>query len=136
MPATPIARIEGKHNPFQNNAAFTATMVAGAESTNVVTITGQVRDARGRLMERAIALQGWIALSATTFAPHANGPNGGVAATVGSVVTQVANKCFTVVTNATGAFTLTATDSGAFTGFLCVRMPDGSIQVSNAITTT
>ena len=136
MPITPGARIKPKHNPFQNNQAYTATMTAGAESSNVVTITGQVRDNRGRVMQGIVALDAWIASSNTTFALHGTGPNGGVAATVGQVVTSVANRILKVVTNATGAFTLTATDSGAFTGFLCLRMPDGTVQVSNAITTT
>lgn len=120
---------------LNDNQPATITFVVGTESTNAINVTGQVADAAGTDMATVTAFKFYLADDATGLTPSATAPDGGIAiGTDGALIESVANLSGTLVTEADGDFDITLTETGAATWYLVVVMPNGSLEISDAIT--
>lgn len=100
-------------------------------------MTLQLKDEKNANLSERKGLDVWVSDSATTGALNATAVDGGVAiGASGAIVLAVtASKYFKCLTSATGALALTLTHAaGAKTVYLYVRLPDGKIITSGAIT--
>ena len=134
-------RLSRKWNPFFAAEFLTdfSTLVAGAEATNVVTVTGQLKDQMGNNLTRRTWVQVWLSNSGTTAAIITTAPSGGgaISGGFGSFLGQpVANKIYDVITDAAGKFAIAFTEAGALTAFLWMRDAAGQLKVSNQLTWT
>lgn len=102
------------------------TTAAAAGTTNVAEVTFQVRDGRGNAIAGVFNLDIWLSDAATgagLTGTTASGAVAGKAASGVDLVTLVSKKAIRVQTLATGAYTLSITDS-AKTGFYpCAQVP-------------
>lgn len=114
---------------------FTVDLTVGTESTNVITVSGQVQDGDGNDMATRCLLYFFLSDDANGDSLAATAPDGGVAAgTDGWVDIITTGKSGYVMTEADGDFDIAITESGADTFYLGVRMPDGHVVMSGAIT--
>lgn len=107
----------------------------GAETGgDTIAVTVQVVDANGDDLAAAYSFRAWLsdtALAAVTADP----PSGGTSATTGTILVEyTANVDMEVVTNASGVFVLASVEAGVDTWFLNVRLPNGLVVSSAAIT--
>lgn len=109
-------------------SATASTFTPGAEAGNAIAVACQLKDANGVNLTQAAQIRVWLADASTApFTVAAAAPDGGGAVTVGAAIEAVADKVFNVTTNATGAFTLTVTESTAKTFYLIAAFPDGKV---------
>ncbi|AFY60356.1 hypothetical protein [Synechococcus sp. PCC 6312] len=117
-----------------DNAPANCVFTIGSESSNIINVSVQLRNADNTNLATRRAVQCYLS-GANTGATLATAPSGGVAiGTNGLLIEPVADRFFTAVTNASGVFDINITDTGTPTVYLVVVFPNGSIQVSNAIT--
>lgn len=138
--------VRGSRNPYRGDAPskslatkMYAISAEGANGANIISVTMQLKDARGRNLTGVRRLRCWLSDSATTGAIAAAGAsaNGAIGGGIGAMLNIViANKMFDLVTNATGQFRLDLTDAGAHTMYLYAEMPTGEVAVSPALTWT
>ena len=95
-----------------------ASITVGAENTNVRAITIQLKDANGDAF-------------VTT-----GGSTGIAIGTDGALLTVVAKKYFVAISEADGDIDLTWTDTGTEAAYLAVRLPNGRLVISAAMTNT
>lgn len=134
-------RLKRKHNPYESIQydSGMSTVVAGAEATNVVTVTVQLKDPQGNNLAARTRVKVWLSDSATTGAIVGTAPSGGAAISggFGSIINQpVANKEYDCMTDATGQLRLAFTEAAGKTAFLWMQDPAGTCKVSNALTWT
>lgn len=135
MPTVPTRRISGGSNPYHANYVDTGTWTVGAEATNVITVSLQLKDSDGANLATPSVVTIYLSGVAAATAIVGTAPTGGVAVTVGStLLVEVAGKMLKVVSTAAGLVTITLTDTGTPTFYAAAVMPDGSILVSGAIT--
>lgn len=119
------------------NLHLDAAITVGAENTNAINVAVQLKSDKG---QQAIAtrrhVRAFLSGASTGATVLGSAPNGGAAiGTNGAIIASiVANKVFDIVTDASGRFDLTITDSGTPTMYLVVVMPNGRLVVSGAIT--
>lgn len=109
----------------------------GAEDTNAITVAVQLNGP-----DPAQALNGvgvvemWLSDAATGIGLVATAPDGGVAAgTDGAILTEyTANKHWSAQSETDGDIDIVVTESGVDTFYLATKLPNGTIQVSDAIT--
>ena len=132
------AKLGDKYSPWKTGLANKAatTLTVGAEASDAIIVTGQLKDANGRVLAERVSLRAWLASDSAGSTHVGTAPSGAVAISGGAGVlnTLVTKKEFNLVTNATGGFAITITESGVYTCYLALQMPDGSIKVSGAIT--
>lgn len=119
-----------------DGAPVNATLTVGAEAGNAIAVTIQLKDADSANIAAARAIDVWISDASTGNGLCATAPNGGIAAS-GTGVTSIvvtAGKLLQVKCGASGAATVTLTDNGTPTFYLAVRLPNGKVVVSGAIT--
>lgn len=116
-------------------APMGATFVIGAEAANVINVAIQLKDADGD----DLAVRGCVYAYLSTDANGdslAAAPSGGVAiGTDGLAAEVIDNRAFFLTSEADGDIDLNITvSSGAATYYLAVRLANGKLVVSNAIT--
>jgi hypothetical protein len=111
-----------------------ASFVVGAEATNVINVGVQLKD----VDSVNLAVRGHVD---AYLSADANGdtlaaaPSGGVAVgTDGLCIEQIADRSFTLVSEANGHLDINITEAGAGTWYLVLRLPGGTLAVSGAIT--
>lgn len=129
-------RSAGKKNPFGQAAKLgRVTLTVGTEAADVITVAVQAQNPNGQNVAERVHFDWYLSTDAEGDNVTSSAATGGVAAgsngVVGSVVT---GKAGFAITNASGAVDIAITDSGAPTFYLIVRMPDGSLVASGAIT--
>jgi hypothetical protein len=115
-----------------------ATITVGAENTNVRAITIQLKDANGKDITYQEIVDIFVVGAANLNAIIGTGGSTGIAiGTDGAILeTRVAKKVFTVASEADGDIDLTWTDTGTEAAFLAVRLPNGRVVFSSALTNT
>lgn len=121
---------------FDNAGAVAgATITVGAENTNARAITVQLTDADGD--DIAYIAPVWLAVfadaSGTSFATT-GGSTGIAIGTDGALLAVVAKKLFLATSEADGDIDLTWTDTGTEAAYLGVLLPNGTIEISTAMT--
>lgn len=109
-------------------------LTVGAEDADVINVALQVVDASGNAVDDDYSFYAWLS-DAVGSAVTATAPDGGVAVGTDGVIveTHTANASFELLTDG-GALDLDIEESGAATWYLNVRLPDGRVVSSGAIT--
>lgn len=114
-----------------------ATITVGAENTNVRAITIQLKDADGNDINYVETVELIVFLNAEKTAFVVTGGSTGIAiGTDGALQPIVAKKYFLATSEADGDIDLTWTDTGTEAAYLGVRLPNGRIVMSSALTNT
>lgn len=117
-----------------DNAPANGVFTIGAETANVINVSVQLRNADNQNLATRRHILAYLS-GASSGASLATAPSGGVAiGTEGLLIEPVDNRAFRVLTNASGVFDINITDTGTPTMHLVLVFPNGSIQVSTAIT--
>jgi hypothetical protein len=112
-----------------------ASITVGDEATNVRTITIQLKDANGADINYVEVVELLLFLDAGGLAFAVTGGSTGIAiGTDGALLPVVAKKYFLATSEADGDIDLTWTDTGTEVAFLGVRLPNGKVVVSSALT--
>jgi hypothetical protein len=129
-------KIPAKANPFQAaNVVDSAAVTVGAEATNAINVAIRFRDANARNVAERVSVFAYLSTDSHGDNLAATAPNGGVAVGAnGVVIPVITDKAFHLVSKADGTVNVVITDSGTPTFYLVLVMPDGSLQVSGAIT--
>lgn len=128
-------KIKTKDTPWKTAAVDDVAFTVGTEATNAIVVQIQAK-ARGRNVGVRTGFDVWLSDAATGAGEVATAPSGAVAAvTNGSLMDYAASKKkFLGVTGTNGRLDVSITESGAKTLYVCVRLPDGTIKVSGAVT--
>lgn len=119
------------------SAVAGATIVVGAESTNVRAITVQLTDAAGADIAVRQLVKIVVLFDASGDAFVATGGSTGIAiGTDGALLPLVAKKAFLAISEADGDIDLTWTDTGTEVAYLGVILPNGKMVISAALTNT
>ncbi len=117
-----------------------ATIVVGAEAANVREVSIDLTDADGTAITAIEGIELWVCLDATCTDFVATGGSTGIeedaSPAAGQILALVAKKVFLGRTDATGQLNLTWTDTGTEAAFLGVRLPNGRLVISAAMTNT
>lgn len=114
-----------------------ASITVGAENTNVRAITIQLKDALGNDINYVETVELILFLDAGRTAFVATGGSTGIAiGTDGALLAIVAKKYFLATSEADGDIDLTWTDTGTEAAYLGVRLPNGRVVMSAALTNT
>jgi hypothetical protein len=112
-----------------------ASITVGAENTNVRAITIQLKDADGNDINYVETVEIILFLNAAKTAFVVTGGSTGIAiGTDGALLAVVAKKVFLATSEADGDLDLTWTDTGTEVAYLGVRLPNGRIVMSDALT--
>ncbi len=113
-----------------------ASITVGAENTNVRAITIQLKDAEGDDINYQEIVEIFVVGAANLDAIITTGGSTGIAiGTDGAILeTRVAKKIFTVASEADGDIDLTWTDTGTEVAYLALRLPNGRVIFSSALT--
>lgn len=113
----------------------TAVFTVGTEATNVINVAIQLNDQEGKALSEVTALDFYLADDAAGLTPSSTAPTGGIAiGTDGALIESVANLSGTMVSEADGDIDIDITDTGTPTFYLVVRLPQGGLAISDAIT--
>lgn len=111
------------------------TLVVGAEDTNVIKVTGTLKDSSGNALAVRTQVRAYLSDDANGDSIVATAPSGGAAiAANGVAIPVVAGKAFLITSEANGVFDLNITEAGTKTEYLIVVMPNGALIASGAIT--
>lgn len=114
-----------------------ASITVGAENTNVRAITIQLKDSEGNDIDYVETVELILFLNAAKTAFAATGGSTGIQiGTDGALLAVVAKKYFLATSEADGDIDLTWTDTGTEAAYLGVRLPNGRIVMSDALTNT
>jgi hypothetical protein len=117
------------------HAAVDATITVSAEVTNVRTIDITLRDSRGRAIDTVTQVDLVVLLNASGTDFAATGGSTGIAiGASGKLLTIVAKKLFRGISTAAGVMQVTWTDTGNEAAYLGVRLPNGNVILSSALT--
>jgi hypothetical protein len=112
-----------------------ATITVGAEATNVRAITIQLKDANGDDIDYAETVEIIMYLDAAQAAFVVTGGSTGIEiGTDGALLDVVAKKYFLATSETDGDIDLTWTDTGTEVAFLGLRLPNGRMIISDALT--
>lgn len=132
---TAAKEIQGVLN-VTSGAPASVTFTIGDESTNVRTITAQLKDAAGNALAERATVEVHVC-SDSTGTTLATGGSTGIAASTNTYLAAIlAKKVFTVTSSAAGLITLTWTDTGTEAVYLVVVFPNGKRSVSAVIANT
>lgn len=114
-----------------------ASITVGAEASNVRNITIQLKDAQGNDIDYAETVEVLMYADAAQAAFVTTGGSTGIAiGTDGALLTVVAKKYFIATSETDGDIDLTWTDTGTEAAYLGLRLPNGRIIMSDALTNT
>ena len=129
-----LAKTAAKKSPFASSLVGGAAFTVGTEATNVITVAVQLK----RQDLRDLAVRGhvdWYLSGDATGDTLATAASGGVAAgTDGVVASTITGRAGFAISEADGDIDFAITDTGTPTMYLAIRLPDGSLTVSGAIT--
>lgn len=115
--------------------AVDATITVGAEVSNARAITIQLKDSTGKAITYVETVELVLFANAAKTAFASTGGSTGIAVTAdGDILPIVAKKYWIGTTEANGAMSLSWTDTGTEAAFLGVRLPNGNIVMSTALT--
>lgn len=118
-----------------NGAVADASIVVGAEDTNVRAITIQLKKADGTDIAIRQSVQIAVLADANGDAFVTTGGSTGIAiGTDGALLPIVAKKLFAAISEADGDIDLTWTDTGTEAAYLAVILPTGKMIISAALT--
>lgn len=111
-------------------------MTVGAEAADVINVAIQLNDEEGKALEEVTALDFYLADDAAGLTPSASAPAGGIAiGTDGALIETVANLSGTMISEADGDIDIDITNATTTpTFYLVVRLPQGGLAISDAIT--
>jgi hypothetical protein len=126
----------GATDVFDNNGAVAlATITVGAEASDVRAITVQLKDASGVNITYAAEVQLVMLLNAGGTDYVATGGSTGIAiGASGKLQAVIAKKRFHAISTTAGVIALTWTDTGTEVAYLGVKLPNGKMVVSAALT--
>lgn len=128
-----MRRVPNARSPYQSNLIGGASFSIGDIDANVIVVSVQLKDQSGA----DLAVRGhvdWYLSSDAHGDAVASALSGGVAAgTDGVVISTTTGKAGWAVSEADGDIDFAMTDSGNGTVYLNLRMPDGSLVTSGAI---
>ena len=111
------------------------SIAVGAEASDARAITIQLKDSEGRDIDYVETVEIILFLNAARTAFVVTGGSTGIAiGTDGALLAVVAKKYFLATSEADGDIDLTWTDTGTEVAFLGVRLPNGRIVMSSALT--
>lgn len=114
-----------------------ASITVSDETTNVRTITIQLKDGNGNDIDYVETVEIIMFTSAAMTAFATTGGSTGIAiGTDGALLAVVAKKYFLATSEADGDIDLTWTDTGTESVALGVRLPNGRVVVSDAFANT
>ncbi|MGB1389985.1 MAG: hypothetical protein ACPG61_13975 [Paracoccaceae bacterium] len=109
-----------------------ATVTVSDETTNVRTITIQLKDARGRDIDYAETVEIILFSDAAKAGIGGGSPSTGLAAgTDGDLAVITAHTAYYAVSETDGDIDLTWTDTGTAAAFIGVRLPSGRIVMGD-----
>lgn len=112
-----------------------ASITVGDESANVRAITIQLKDIDGNDINYVETVEIILFLNAEMTAFVVTGGSTGIAiGTDGALLAVVAKKYFLATSEADGDIDVTWTDTGTEAAYLGVRLPNGRIVLSSALT--
>lgn len=118
-----------------DNQVAGATIVVGADAGTTVAVTIQFTDAAGADMATPVAVPWYYATDALGLDAMTVAHDGGTAIGVdGALIESVDNLSGLIISEADGDADIVATDAGAFTSYLVLVMPNGSLVVSAVMT--
>lgn len=134
-----VKQTEAKYEAIKElqNTHLDASFTIGAENTNAINVAVQLKSDKSQLaITSRRHVRVYLSGVNTGASVVGTAPNGGtVIGTNGVIaVSLTANKVFDIVTDASGRFDLTLTDSGTPTFYMVVVMPNGRLVISGAIT--
>lgn len=110
----------------------TVEWTVGDEATNVIEVTAQVQTPDGEDDTVASAYWAYFSDASTGLGYTGTAPDSGLTATTGDSVAVA--PLYHVQTDATGTLVVDVEESSTGTWYLVLVMPDGSLEVSPAIT--
>lgn len=117
------------------NVVNAVNFTIGSEAANVINVGLQLQDADGADIAVRTAVQAYLSDDADGDSVAATAPDGNVAiGTDGELIPLVADKAFTLISEADGDIDLDIGESGADTWYLIVILPNGKLIASTAIT--
>jgi hypothetical protein len=113
-----------------------ATFTVGAEDTNVITVNIQLVDAAGVALAHLANVFAYLSDDSTGIAISGQAPATSVAAgTDGAIIVEHTSKlAWTLQSEADGDIDLVITETGTYTWYLVIVLPNGNLAVSGAIT--
>jgi hypothetical protein len=112
----------------------TPTLSVGAEDTNAIPVTIQLKDQTGTNLAAKCRATVWLSATAAATTTGLTAPNGTVSFTTGTLLKEVTTKVmWEVVTDATGKLVLSIGDSGTPTFYVNVAV--GAVIASSAAVT-
>lgn len=130
-----MAKINAVRSPYASTQVSGGSWSIAAEASNAIAATLQLRGPDGKNLAQRVSVPIWVTATADPGPIVPTAPTGGLAVTGGSVLSVLtAGKHVVAVTNATGALTVTLTDTGTPTFRLHAQLPDGTVVTSGAIT--
>ena len=122
-----------KASTFYNLIAF----VIGAKAANAINVALQLQNAQGKSISGVAHVEAYLSDNADGSTLTATVPTSTTVIGVNGkiLVVGVTDKVFTLITDSSGRVDLTFTQTASpVTYYLVVRMPDGSLVVSGAVT--
>ncbi len=131
-----MPKIEGSRSRHGANSPIgTPTITVGSESSNVINVAIQLKDAAGNDLAARGSILAYLSDDANGDSVAVTAPDGGVAiGTDGLAIELVAEKVFLMTSESDGDIDLNITESGTDTWYLILVMPDGTLVASGAIT--
>ena len=127
--------VDGINEVFDLNLIGNVTFTIGSESSDVIRVTAQLKNGQGNNIAFSANVFAYLSDNADGSTLMATEHSGGWAiGDAGLIIPQTANKVARFTSNATGAFNVDITETGAKTAYLVVTLPNGKNVVSGAIT--
>lgn len=120
-------------NPI-SKPCVNATVAIGAEAGDARTITIQLLDAEGRDLDHVEFFDMMVMSNAEGTAFSGGGSTGVAIGTDGALLALVAKQVFRCTCEADGDWDGTYTDTGTTASYLHIRLPNGRVIVSAAMT--
>jgi hypothetical protein len=121
------------------SSAVQATITVGAEGASVAdqrAITVQLKDLDGNVLDHRQTIDAYVFADSGGAAIATTGGSTGIAIGADGVIlaTVIAKKYFVLRSDLTGKVTLTWTDTGTEAAFLGIKLPNGRMVISDALT--
>lgn len=133
-----MKKIAGKYSPFLPDEPIgDATITVGAEATNVIKVTIQLKDSRGSNLAVRGRVGMYLSDDAAGDSLIGTVTSGAVAIATNGVLIDngnVAKKSFLLTSEANGLIDVNITEAGVKTLYAVVVLPNGKLKVSGAIT--
>lgn len=131
----PVKQIRRLRSPYPAVHVGYATFSIGVEAANIKIVSIQLKDQGYTDLRTRGSVMAYLSDDANGDSIAATAPSGTVGAgTDGLAVALVAKKYFALTSEADGDIDLSIEEASAATWYLVLKMPDGSLVVSGAIT--